>query len=139
MESSSNSPRENSFNTCENMLLYFKHRLSILRLNWFFRNPIQRIRGSTSHRQRRPPLRPEVSPPIWTALTLDRPNLVSSPFGSETALRLPFWISLPPSGFKQSFAVMQSNTIIDLARWFLQRRYVAPRMAQVPSTRIPAP
>jgi len=40
-------------------------------LNWFFRNPIQRIRGSTSHRQRHPPLRPEVSPPIWTALIAD--------------------------------------------------------------------
>src|ERR1039458_9665952 len=32
---------------------YFVHRLSLLRLNWFFPNPIQRIRGSTSHRQRR--------------------------------------------------------------------------------------
>src|ERR1022692_2161662 len=43
--------------------------ISLLRLNWFFPNPIQRIRGSTSHRQRRPPLRPAVSPLIWTAVT----------------------------------------------------------------------
>src|ERR1019366_2095248 len=48
---------------------YFVHRLSLLRLNWFFPNPIQRIRGSTSHRQRRPPLRPAVSPLIWTAVS----------------------------------------------------------------------
>src|ERR1035437_8003633 len=47
----------------------FVHRLSLLRLNWFFPNPIQRIRGSTSHRQRRPPLRPAVSSLIWTAVS----------------------------------------------------------------------
>src|SRR5205807_3648201 len=29
---------------------YFVHRLSLLRLNWFLRNPIQRIRSSASHR-----------------------------------------------------------------------------------------
>src|ERR1039457_4850038 len=43
--------------------------ISLLRLNWFFPNPIQRIRGSTSHRQRRPPLRPAVSSLIWTAVS----------------------------------------------------------------------
>src|ERR1017187_1456002 len=51
---------------------YFVHRLSLLRLNWFFPNPIQRIRGSTSHRQRRPPLRPAGSPLIWTAVGQNR-------------------------------------------------------------------
>src|ERR1022692_1513650 len=59
----------------------FVHRLSLLRLNWFFPNPIQRIRGSTSHRQRRPPLRPAVSPLIWTAVT---GNTSSPVFGRAT-------------------------------------------------------
>src|ERR1035438_8748195 len=57
--------------------------ISLLRLNWFFPNPIQRIRGSTSHRQRRPPLRPAVSPLIWTAVGQNRQfesrRLVSCP------------------------------------------------------------
>src|ERR1019366_3367283 len=52
-------------------------------LNWFFPNPIQRIRGSTSHRQRRPPLGPAVSPLIWTAVGQNRQfearRLVSCP------------------------------------------------------------
>src|SRR2546429_9934198 len=50
---------------------YFVHRLSLLRLNWFLRNPIQRIRSSASHRQPHPPLPPAVSPLIWTVQIQD--------------------------------------------------------------------
>src|ERR1035437_5260745 len=42
----------------------------------FVWNPIQRIRGSASHRQRLPPLRPAVTPLIWTAMI---PNSVLQP------------------------------------------------------------
>src|SRR5713101_3601128 len=39
---------------------YFVHRLSLLRLYWFFRNPIQPIRGSAFHSHSRFP-----GPPRW--------------------------------------------------------------------------
>src|SRR5713101_1264220 len=39
---------------------YFVHRLSLLRLYWFFRNPIQPIRGSAFHSRSRFP-----GPPRW--------------------------------------------------------------------------
>src|ERR1039457_1948557 len=62
-------PRARTASTPARKCCYFVHRLSLLRLNWFFPNPIQRIRGSTSHRQRRPPLRSAVIPLIWTAVS----------------------------------------------------------------------
>src|SRR5229473_3011644 len=51
---------------------YFVHRLSLLRLNWFLRNPIQRIRSSALNAacsSGRRPQAPEFSYPlIWTAV-----------------------------------------------------------------------
>src|SRR5712691_10959354 len=47
---------------------YFVHRLSLLRLYWFFRNPIQPIRGSAFHSHSRFPGPPRgITPLFWTA------------------------------------------------------------------------
>src|SRR5260370_26278257 len=52
---------------------YFVHRLSLLRLYWFFRNPIQRIRGSAFHSHSRFPGPPRgITQLFWTAMILGR-------------------------------------------------------------------
>src|SRR5216684_1195344 len=49
---------------------YFVHRLSLLRLYWFFRNPIQPIRGSAFHSHSRFPSPPRgITQLFWTAMT----------------------------------------------------------------------
>src|SRR6266852_5193688 len=53
---------------------YFVHRLSLLRLYWFFRNPIQPIRGSAFHSHSRFP-----GPPRWNhSAILDSNDILSS-------------------------------------------------------------
>src|SRR6266446_10403101 len=48
---------------------YFVHRLSLLRLYWFFRNPIQPIRGSAFHSHSRFPGPPRgITQLFWTAM-----------------------------------------------------------------------
>src|SRR6266849_1528801 len=48
---------------------YFVHRLSLLRLYWFFRNPIQPIRGSAFHSHSRFPGPPRgITQLSWTAM-----------------------------------------------------------------------
>src|SRR5713101_6884005 len=50
---------------------YFVHRLSLLRLYWFFRNPIQPIRGSAFHSHSRLPGPPRgITQLFWTAMRL---------------------------------------------------------------------
>src|SRR5258708_1352038 len=64
----SNPPRENNFNTCEKILHTFI-RLSLLLLNWFFGGTQSSVSGgSASYPSQHPPLRPAVSPLIWTAM-----------------------------------------------------------------------
>src|ERR1035437_876428 len=64
----SNSPRENSLNTCEKMLHTFI-RLSLLRLNWFLSGTQSSVSGTQPLTNKRlPPLRPAVSLLIWTAM-----------------------------------------------------------------------
>src|ERR1035441_9111885 len=81
----SNSPRENSFNTCEKMLHTFI-RLSLLWLSWSFRNPIPPYQELSLSPGRRSPLRPAVSPLIWTAMSSYTPS-------SRSAIRTgsPMW------------------------------------------------
>src|SRR6266849_3254749 len=50
---------------------YFVHRLSLLRLYWFFRNPIQPIRGSAFHSHSRFP-----GPPRWNHSAILDSNVV---------------------------------------------------------------
>src|SRR5712692_8894460 len=57
---------------------YFVHRLSLLRLYWFFRNPIQPIRGSAFHSHSRFPGPPRgITQLFWTAMVDHRPLLRS--------------------------------------------------------------
>src|SRR6266852_3561842 len=52
---------------------YFVHRLSLLRLYWFFRNPIQPIRGSAFHSHSRFPGPPRgITQLFWTAMDSNR-------------------------------------------------------------------
>src|SRR5260370_41872343 len=54
---------------------YFVHRLSLLRLYWFFRNPIQRIRGSAFHSHSRFPGPPRgITQLFWTAMFPTTPD-----------------------------------------------------------------
>src|SRR5258708_6997884 len=56
---------------------YFVHRLSLLRLYWFFRNPIQPIRGSAFHSHSRFPGPPRgITQLFWTAMIGDKQTAV---------------------------------------------------------------
>src|SRR6266852_228676 len=64
---------------------YFVHRLSLLRLYWFFRNPIQPIRGSAFHSHSRFPGPPRgITQLFWTAMILLAPDLVRNSFKKAT-------------------------------------------------------